>query len=131
VKVFPEDYVLYQPHALQREVKDFLANLYLLTSNDYTTLVDSLDAVSEVDFWKSFKVRFQEHLESPLLILPYKRSENREQVESPENIGVRWAKDGRETLYTPTEVRLMQSYRTTREKTKEEWQNGTTYIDCE
>lgn len=59
VKTFPKDYVIYQPNALQKDVHDFLSNLYLLIATDYKAMLESIDANSGVDFWESFNIRFQ------------------------------------------------------------------------
>lgn len=58
-KNFPKDYVIYQPHALQKDVHDFLFNLYLLTATDYKAMLESIDSSSGVDFWEGFNIRFQ------------------------------------------------------------------------
>lgn len=57
-KTFPNDYVIYQPHALQKDVHDFLCNLYLLTATDYKAMLESIDANSGVDIWEAFNIRF-------------------------------------------------------------------------
>ncbi len=117
VKSFPEHYVIYQPQALQKDIHDFLFNLYLLTANDYYTLLESLDANSGVDFWNSFKIRFQECLDKPLMILPYQPKSD------PGRPKIKWSdSNGPDSRYTPVEKKLMQNYRATREKIKEGWQ---------
>lgn len=96
VKVFPSDYIIYQPEALQKEINDFLANLYLLTSDDYNTLLQSFDEISNVSFWGSFKIKYEEHLKNPLFIFPYMHTEKPEEI--------RWADSNcLDSLYTPEE----------------------------
>lgn len=38
-KLFPSDFALVYPHALQKEVHEFLTNIYILSNNDYQILL--------------------------------------------------------------------------------------------
>lgn len=48
VRIFPNQYKICTPDALNLNVKEFLDNLYALPSIKYKKLLDSLDAESKV-----------------------------------------------------------------------------------
>ncbi len=71
VNLYPNEYVIYSPQSIQKEVNDFLTNLYLLSSQDYKSLTESLDQISGVLFWKTFKIKYQKYANNHVRVLPY------------------------------------------------------------
>lgn len=71
VNLYPKEYIIYSPYSIQKDINDFLTNLYILSNSDYKSLLESLDSISGITFWKTFKIKYQRYLNIPVKVIPY------------------------------------------------------------